>query len=179
MKIQDMMLSAVFAAVMCIFAVISIPVGAVPMSMAMLGIVLTACVLGHKRASASIAVYILIGAVGFPVFSGFRGGLPVIFGPTGGYIIAYIPTAVFIGYFTQKLPQGKVYAVVKLAAVSVVGIAISYAVGTAWFSAITGTAILQSLMICVAPFVVFDIGKCIVGAMLAYTLRKALIKISR
>ena len=179
MKIKDMMLSAVFAAVMCIFAVITIPIGAVPISMAMLGIVLTACVLGHRRAAAAIAVYLLIGAVGFPVFSGFRGGLPVIIGPTGGYILAYIPTAMFIGYFTQKLPQGRVRAVAKLAAVSFCGVLISYAVGTAWFAAVTGTALLQSLMICVAPFAVFDIVKCIVGAMLGSTLRRNLEKISR
>ena len=167
-----MVLSAMLAAVMCICAVVSVPVGAVPVSMAVFGMALTACVLGGKRAAVAMIVYILLGMAGFPVFSGFRGGFMTLAGPTGGYIISYIPAALFIGCFTENLPVGRAAAVAKLAMVSFAGVLICYVLGTVHFSLVTDTGFVQSAAVCVVPFAVFDILKCITAAMAAYQIRR-------
>ena len=86
MKTKTIVICAIFAALMCVFSVITVPTGIIPVTLGTLGIMLTAVILGSKKGAVSVAVFILLGIVGLPVFSGFKGGIQVIFGPTGGYI---------------------------------------------------------------------------------------------
>lgn len=108
MKTKDMVLTGVFAAVICVFAPFTIPIGAVPISLATFAVYLAAAVLGTKKGTLAVLIYILIGMAGVPVFSGFAGGIGKILGVTGGYIIGYIPCAFAIGVFTERF-GGKNY----------------------------------------------------------------------
>lgn len=172
-KIKNMILSSIFAAVMCIFSVITIPVGTIPISMGIFALVLTSCVLNPKQAVSAIAVYVLLGMIGLPVFSGFRSGISVITGPTGGYILAYIPSAMLISCLASRYAKS-VRAVIKLSAVSFLGVLLCYAAGTVQYMLVTHVGAVEALLICVAPFAVFDLIKCIAGAYLAYKIRRIL-----
>ena len=85
-KTKDLVLAGLLAAVIAVLAQISLPIGPVPFTLAVLGVFLTGLLLTPGWAMASIAVYLVIGAIGLPVFSGFSGGPAVLVGPTGGYL---------------------------------------------------------------------------------------------
>ena len=176
MKTKDMIVCAIFAAILCIFSSMTIPIGAVPISMGIFGVILTSCILDKKRGVIAVVVDILLGAAGMPVFSGFKGGIGVIVGPTGGYITSYILVALFIGFFTERLPQNKAAAVAKMAAVAFGGVIICYFFGTLQFMLVAHKTFVQSLSVCVYPFIPFDIVKSIVGAAVAYAVRPALVR---
>lgn len=174
MKTKTIVLCAIFAALTCIFSVITIPTGIVPVTMGFFGIMLTAVILGVKKGTVSVVVFILLGVVGFPVFSGFKGGVQVLFGPTGGYIWGYIPMSVIIGLFAATLPERKWLAVLKLFLGCLAGIVVCYAFGTAQFMAIQKMGLVKSLSACVIPFIPFDIGKAVVASYVGFAVRKAL-----
>ena len=96
-KIYGLSMTAVMAAVTCVLAPMSIPIGPVPISFTNLAIYLSLYLLGWKRGTVSYLVYVLIGMVGVPVFSGFTGGMGRLLGPTGGYIVGFIPMALIAG----------------------------------------------------------------------------------
>ena len=104
MKIQDLTLIALMAALTCILGPMSItlPFTPVPISFTNLVIYFAVMVIGMKRGTISYLVYLLIGAVGLPVFSGFSGGLAKLAGPTGGYLVGFIFLALISGFFVEK-----------------------------------------------------------------------------
>ena len=105
MKIQDLTLIALMAALTCILGPMSItlPFTPVPISFTNLVIYFAVMVIGMKRGTISYLVYLLIGAVGLPVFSGFSGGLAKLAGPTGGYLVGFIFLALISGFFVEKI----------------------------------------------------------------------------
>lgn len=104
-KTTYMALCGLFAALMAVCSFICIPLGftPVPVNLATLGVFLTGGLLGRKYGTISMTVYVLLGAVGLPIFSEFRGGLSVLVGPTGGYIIGYIAGAFLVGLLTDMM----------------------------------------------------------------------------
>lgn len=92
-KLRGMMIASLFAAIIGIFAQITIPLPLVPITGQTLAIGLAATILGARYGTLSVLLYILMGAVGIPVFSQFSGGFSVLVGPTGGFIVGFIPTA--------------------------------------------------------------------------------------
>lgn len=176
MKIKTMVLCAVFAALLCVLCVITIPIGPVPITLATFGIMLCAAVLGWKRSAVSVLVYILLGAVGLPVFSGFKGGFTVLLGPTGGYIWSYIPMALVISLIIRSLPEKPLPAMLKIFAACLAGILICYALGTVQFMFVQKTSFAESLGLCVIPFIPFDALKAAAAAYLGYVVRGALKK---
>ena len=120
----------------------------------------------------AVVLYILIGAFGIPVFSNFRGGFDVLAGPTGGYIVGYIPMALVIG-LTLKLFKRKLWA---YPVGMVLGAVICYLFGTVWYSIQSGATFLQSVMVCVAPFWLWDTVKVILAVMIVPPVNKALKK---
>ena len=98
------LLCALFAALTAIFSQIMIPLPftPVPINLALLAVWLCGIVLGAKRGAISILVYILLGAIGVPVFHGFMGGIGVLAGPTGGYIVGYLPAVVIFGFLYNR-----------------------------------------------------------------------------
>lgn len=160
-----LVLMALFAAITCVLAPISIPIGPVPISITMLVLFISVYVLGWKRATITYIVYLLIGMVGLPVFSGWEGGLGKLAGPTGGYLIGFIPMVIVCGLAVEKgytMSRGAGIAV--SVAGMVVGTAIAYAFGTVWFCVSTGTGVMAALSLCVFPFLIGDAAKIIIGA---------------
>ena len=94
---KNLVLCAMCAALTCVLAPISIPIGTVPISLATFAVMLSAAVLGPKLGVISQAVYLLLGCIGVPVFAGFSAGVNCIVGPTGGYLMGYLVLALVEG----------------------------------------------------------------------------------
>lgn len=173
LSVRETVFVAVMAAVMCVFAPLSIPMGAVPLSLATLVVYLDGALLGKAKGCAAVIVYIFIGLAGVPVFSGFIGGLAAVTGITGGYIIGYIPCAYITALFAQRF-GGRILA---MAAGMVLGTAALYIFGTAWYMLLTGAEIAAALAACVIPFLAGDAVKIAAACALAAPLRKKLLPV--
>ena len=162
-------LTALMAAVLCVMGPFSVPIGPVPLSLALIGVYLCGYLLGYKKGALAVLIYILIGAVGLPVFTGFAGGPAKLFGPTGGYIAGYIFTALICGFFVEHFEKWYLHL-----AGMVLGLAACYALGTAWFMVLMHVTVAEALATCVIPFVVFDLIKIGLAMLLGMTIKKAL-----
>ncbi len=174
-KTIELVYIAVCAALMAICSWIQIPM-TVPFTLQTFAIFLTIGILGGKLGTIAVAVYILLGAVGVPVFAGFSGGFGVILGPTGGYIIGFIFSALVMWLieklFGRKLPV--------LGVAMVLGLIVCYAFGTAWFMVVyaqQGNAVnlATALGWCVIPFIIPDVVKIALALTLSKILRKVVI----
>lgn len=166
-KTSYLVLCGLFAALTAVCSLITIPLGftPVPVNLGTLAVFLTGGLLGKKYGTISIAIYVLLGAAGIPVFSGFRAGIAVLAGPTGGYIIGYIAAVFVIGLLTE----------IFLDALSMAcGLIVCYAMGTAWFMISSGTPLWASLVSCVFPFLIGDVIKIAAAALLVRRLRPLL-----
>ena len=168
MKTRDMALCALFAALLAVCAWLVIPAGDVPFTLQTFGVFAALGLLGGKRGTIAIAVYLLLGAVGAPVFAGFKGGVSALLGPTGGYLIGYLPYAALAGLGAKK--DGFWHRCLYL----LLGTAICYTLGTAWFVHQTGRALPESLGLCVLPFLPGDAAKIFLSAALTPRLQKAI-----
>ena len=129
MSVKTIAVIGVLTAVTCILAPLSIPIGDVPISLTNLVIYFGLYILGTRRETVSYIVYLLIGLVGVPVFSGFTAGPAKMFGPTGGYLIGFIPMAVIAGIFIEKSGRKLVLGMIGM----ILGTAVCYIFGTVWF----------------------------------------------
>lgn len=163
---------ALMAALMCALCPLSVPIGPVPVSMSTLVILLTVYIIGTKRALVSYVVYLLLGAVGMPVFSGFQGGLAKLAGPTGGYLIGFIPMILIAGYFIKLSKEDYLVSCAGM----VLGIGAAYFFGTVWFVLMMKCELTYALGVCVFPFIPFDAVKVVIAAVLGRTVHRALIK---
>ena len=161
--------TAVMTAVTCVLAPMSVPIGPVPITLTNLVIYLSLYLLGWRLGSLSCLVYLLIGMAGLPVFSGFSGGLGKLAGPTGGYLIGFLPMALIAGIFLDRFRSRLVHL-----AGMVLGTAVCYALGTAWFCLSSGSPLGGALGLCVVPFIPFDVGKMVLAAALGPVLRARL-----
>lgn len=164
---KELTMTALMAAVICILAPLSIPIGPVPISFTNLAIYLALYILGWKRGTISYLVYVLIGLVGLPVFSGFTGGPSKLAGPTGGYIIGFIPMAIIAGFIIDHCHKSFVQLIGMI-----VGTAVCYAFGTAWFCVVAGSTVQAALTICVIPFIPADLIKMVVAMLLGSMIKK-------
>lgn len=175
-----MILCGLFAALTAICSFLTIPLGftPIPLNLGTLGMFLTGGILGKKYGTLSITVYVLMGAIGIPVFSGFRGGLGVLLGPTGGYIAGYIAGVFIIGCILDAASQKNHIKSMKglfiCIAALIIGMVVCYALGTLWFMYSTQTAAYAALMACVVPFIAGDAVKILVAALLIRKLRPML-----
>ena len=110
-KTKELVEIALFSAVLCVIApfTIPVPVSPVPLSISTFVIYLAAVLLGAKQSALCVLVYLLLGMVGLPVFSGFSGGIGVLLGPTGGYLMGYIPCALIVGWLVETQCFGKLF----------------------------------------------------------------------
>ena len=163
MTTAKMAMTALMAAVICILGPLSIPIGEVPISFTNLAIYFAVTILGWKLGTISYILYLLIGLVGVPVFSGFTGGIGKLAGPTGGYLIGFIFMAVISGIFIEKF-RGKWYmAVLGM----VLGLAVTYLFGTAWLCYQANLGFMAGLMTGVIPFLLGDAVKIAVTVLIA------------
>ena len=172
-KTIDMVYIALFSVLIGICSWISIP-AAVPFTMQTFAIFLTVAVLGGKKGTASVLLYILMGLVGIPVFSGFKAGPGVLLGTTGGYIIGFIFTALLMWGMEKLL--GKRFWILTIS--MILGLIVCYGFGTAWFMVVyarnTGAVGLGTVLgWCVIPFIIPDCVKIALALVLSVPLRKA------
>ena len=173
LALRELTSIAICAAVISVCAWITVP-ATVPFTLQLLGVFLSVRLLGGRNGTIAVAVYILLGSVGAPVFSGFGAGAGVLIGPTGGYIVGFL----FIGliyWLGEKACTGRIAACGLMLA----GLIVCYAFGTAWFiyvNAARGKAltVLTSLGICVFPYVIPDLLKLAASEMIAWKVVKLL-----
>ena len=179
MKTSDMVRTAVFAAMLCAAAPFAVYIGPIPLTFGTLIIYMAGGVLGKKLAAVAVSVYILLGAFGLPVFSGFSSGFGRLIGPTGGYLIGYIPLAYLSGILLDGDGELLHGAQVRRGAVGMVlGTVVLYAFGTAWFMIYMSSSLVAALSACVLPFLPGDAAKIAVSALCAPVIRRRVKKIS-
>ena len=168
--VRDLVYIAMFAALIAVCSVISIPLGEVPFTLQTFGVCLAAAMLGWKRGTLSVIIYILLGAVGLPVFAGLKGGVGVLAGPTGGYIVGFILTALVVGFAAQRSDR----RALPLAFSMAVGVLLCYAVGAVWFMSVTRRGILEALTLCILPYLLPDSVKIAAAVLLTNRLSKVI-----
>lgn len=172
----EIALIALFAAITAVFAQISFPTPPVPFTLGILGVMLSATVLETKLAVCSQFIYILLGAVGAPIFAGFQGGVHRIIGPTGGFLVAYIIMAAVIGVVLSKSPKYSFKWALIANAASLVP---CYLLGAAWLGFSMNLSFKDTLLSAVLPFIPFDLVKACIAAAVGQRLRIALKTASR
>lgn len=157
MKLKDLIMCSMSTCLIVVCAYISIPM-AVPFTLQTLAIFLSMGVLGGKKSLISISLYILIGMLGLPVFSGFKSGLGVIMGPTGGYVIGFIFMPIIYMFFEKKKDLFKIIGMV-------LGLLACYTLGSIWFIIVYTKEItlFKVLMMCVIPFIIPDLVKMVIA----------------
>ena len=170
MKTKNMLVCAFFATVICVTAPFAIPIGVVPITLILFSLALTAFITGSKRAAVATAIYMLIGIIGVPVFSGFKSGLTAIMSPVGGFAFSYIFIALILG---QSVKCKRKLSVVLLCAAA---LAVCYICGTAWYMFMTKADVMTALWLCVIPFIPFDILKLLLAYIVGKVVRKRLVK---
>ena len=158
---------ALMAVIIAVCSWISIP-GPVPFTLQTFAVFTALLLLGTRNGLISILIYLLLGAVGVPVFSGFSGGIGHLLGPTGGYLIGFIVMGFVFGIVSHFIKHPLASAIIS----SILGLAACYAFGTVWFvivysqtkSAITFSA---ALSMCVVPFIIPDAVKMALAIILA------------
>ena len=172
MKTRDMTLTAVMTALICIAGPVSLFIGPIPLSLATFAVYMAGAVLGSKRGAAAVAVYLLIGIIGIPVFSGFSGGFQKLAGPTGGYLAGYLPCAFLTGIGTEKADAAGQGGWIRPAMMAA-GTALLYLMGTVWFMIQSGNGLGASLSLCVLPFLPGDAVKILAATLLTAPVRRA------
>ena len=172
-RVRTPVMLALFTSVICITSFIAIPLFGVPITLQSFGIAMALFMLGGARATATVLVYIAIGAVGLPVFSGFGGGLGVLLGPTGGFIVGFLVLTVVYHLFTTVFGSAEWSKILGYT----VGHVLMYTLGALWFFLFfgDGAGFFKILLITVIPFIIPDAVKMI----LAYTLSNRLNKLIR
>lgn len=157
-------------ALLAVASSISIPLGPIPFTLQTLVLAMLPIALGGRDAVVAVAVYLLLGGIGIPVFSGFSGGISSLVGPTGGFLwgflLGMIAAAGLLG--VEKIPGHLREPLAVLSMLSV-----SYVLGTAQLMAISGMGLTEALAAAVAPFVVADAVKAVIGVQVGRIVRKA------
>ena len=154
MKLQNLVRCGCCAALLAICAWVAVPIGDVAFTMQTFGVFLTLLLLGGGKGTISCTVYLLLGAVGLPVFSGFQGGLGVLLGPTGGYLWGFL--ILCLCYWVLKKPFGDLAAMIS-------GLILCYVCGTAWFYFAYGGNFWGVALKCVVPYLIPDAFKLLLA----------------
>ena len=160
---------AMAVAITAVCAFITVPFSAVPFTMQTFGVFLILLLLGGKKGTVAVTVYLALGATGAPVFSGFRGGVPVLVGPTGGYLWGFLACALLYLAF-EKLCRRRVLLESLLL---LGGLLLCYAAGTLWFMHLTGRTAGEALLLCVVPYILPDLAKLYLACFVAARVRRA------
>ena len=168
MKTRDLVVCSLFAAMTAVLSQISIPLpNGIPLTLQLLAVFLCGVILGAKKGFISTLVYVALGAIGLPVFAGFTGGFQYIVGYSGGFIISFPLVAFIIGFVSEKTDN-----MVLILLSTILGLIVSYTIGTLVFSLVTNTSISASLAACVIPFIFTDLLKCFIATVIGLKLKK-------
>ena len=172
-SVNDIVMVSLFTALIAICSQIIIPSPTIPFTLQTLAIFIAGGVLGCKKGTLSIVIYIILGIIGIPVFAQFGSGLGAILGMTGGYIIGFVFTAFITGLMCEKLGRKFWVLILSMA----LGLLVCYAFGTAWFiviysQKIQSIGLWSALSMCVFPFLIFDAAKIACAAIIVNRLDK-------
>ena len=168
----DMAYIAMMAVIITLCAWISVPITPqVSFTMQTFAVFCSLGLLGGRRGSTAVLLYILMGAVGLPVFSGMAGGIGKLLGPTGGYILGFLFSALL--YWLLERRAGR--SALSLGLVLLLGNLVCYAFGTAWFLVVYSASrgpisLMSALSLCVFPFLLPDLIKLVLAVTLIRSL---------
>ncbi|MGN0619178.1 MAG: biotin transporter BioY [Ruminiclostridium sp.] len=183
-KTIDLVLIALFAAITAVLSQIAIPMPTgVPVTLQTFAVALCGYFLGAGKGAAALGVYLLIGAVGVPVYSGFKGGFQVLLGPTGGFIFGFIIMAFLCGLSFKKAAGTKLSPVLRIA-MGVAGVAACHLLGTLQYMIVTnvnpekaGIDFITSFLLVSAPYLIKDIISVVVAYLISIPLIRATAKV--
>ena len=175
LNVRTMSLVAMMTVIICVSAWITIPL-TVPFTMQVFAVFAAVLILGGKLGTMSLLLYMLLGAVGLPVFSGFQGGLSKIVGPTGGYMVGFFAISLLYAWFEASVKER---TAARQAAVLVAGLVICYLFGTAWFCFVMngkggGYTFVSALAVCVLPYILPDLAKLALALFVSDRVKKGL-----
>ena len=162
-----MVYASLLAALTAASALIIIPIGEVPVVLYNFFILMMGLLLGSRWGAASIAVYLLAGGLGLPVFAGGKGGIAILLGPTGGYLIGFLPAVFIIGFISEKFKQRLSYDIIAM----LCGTVVIYAFGVIQLKLVLGKTWMVTMALGVLPFIPFDLIKLVAAAMTAKAVR--------
>lgn len=171
-NVKNLTAIALMAAVICILGPLSLPIGPVPISFTNLAIYITMYVLDMKKGTVSYLIYLLIGLVGVPVFSGFTSGPAKLLGPTGGYLIGFILMCLITGFFTDRFYKKRLVCIAGM----VLATAVTYAIGTLWLAYSAKMTFAAALAAGVLPFILEDLVKIVAAALIGPVIKTRLIR---
>lgn len=169
---------ALAAALLAASALVTIPIGPVPVTLQVMVVAVIALVLTPPEALSALVLYVVLGALGMPVFSGGASGIGVVLGPTGGFIVGFVvgaPAAALVRTMLgrpSRVEGGRGTALADAVGLVLLLVAV-YAAGWAWFGVVTGRSAADAFAVAVAPFVAIDAAKCAVAALVARAVRAA------
>lgn len=169
-QLRKTIYSALFAALIAAGAFIAIPIGPVPIVFQNLFVLLAGLILGPRFGVYSVALYLLMGGFGFPVFAGGTGGIGRLFGPTGGYLFGFLPAVFTTALISERMNKTRTGDGVAL----VFGTAIVYCAGVPWLKLATGMDWDKSFMVGIYPFIPGDLVKIGVAIFAAKLIRKVI-----
>jgi biotin transport system substrate-specific component len=165
--LRMMVYASLLAALTAASALFSIQIGDVPVILYNFFVLLMGLLLGARWGTAGIAVYLLAGSLGLPVFAGGKGGLAILLGPTGGYLIGFLPAVFIIGFISQKFNQRLLPDIMGL----LLGTIVIYAFGVTQLKIVLDKTWMVSLAIGFFPFIMFDVIKLVAAAVTAKAIR--------
>jgi biotin transport system substrate-specific component len=172
-RVRDMVAAALIAALMAATGWVSIPLGTVPVTLQTMCVALAALLLPAGWAAASMALYVVLGAVGVPVFAGGEAGLGVVLGPTGGYLVGFVAAAGIASFVRESTHRAKAPQLLADIMAGIILLAVIYIIGTAWLAYSLHLSLAKAVLAGVVPFVLGDAAKVGVAIMLATAIRKA------
>lgn len=166
-QLKSMVYAALMAALTAVGAYIAVPIGPVPIVLQNLFVMLAGLLLGSRWGLISIAVYLLAGAVGLPVFAGGTGGIGKFVGPTGGYLLGFAAAAYLIGFISER---GRGRVAIDIGAM-IVGTLVIYLFGVSWLKVVTGMSVSKAMAVGMFPFLPGDILKIAAAVPIARAIR--------
>lgn len=161
---KNIALMAIFVALMAVCSWISLSFGQITFSLQTFAVFVTVGLLGLKRGTISVVVYILLGLAGVPVFAGFTGGIGVIAGYLGGFIVGFLPAAIIIGLIIMLVKvEGEFKKMMVMFIAMLLGDAVCFLIGGIWFKNVLELDWASTFSLSMAPYIVPDIAKMLVA----------------
>ncbi|MGM9985783.1 MAG: biotin transporter BioY [Bacillaceae bacterium] len=170
-KLQMMIMAAMFAAIIGILAQVTIPLPLVPITGQTLAIGLAVTILGKNYGTLSVFIYLLLGAIGVPVYAEFSSGIGILLGPTGGYLLAFLPTAWLMGMIMDKYG----YTYYKAIIANIIGMVLTLTIGTIYLKVVGELSWMAAFVGGAAPFIVVGVMKAVLAAAIGIAVRKRLV----
>jgi biotin transport system substrate-specific component len=183
MSTREIATAGLFAGLIAAGALIAIPIGPVPFTLQVLFVLMAGLLLRPRAALAAVAVYLLIGAIGLPVFSGGKGGLAVLVGPTGGYLVGFALAAPLVSILSGGLarrrtepgrpgPRVAPASSVLRGVACLAGLIAIYAPGALWLARVGGFGLSKALALGTLPFLPFDLLKAVIAVVAVRALER-------